>query len=80
MYLSFQFMSGLKRVMKGYPRIMSPVDLVTCRELRIVSSPSFRYRRAKCVMGMTSPEATRTDSWFLSLCRVHLRCFVVKMK
>ena len=76
MYLYFQFISGSKRVRKGYPRIISPVDLVTCRELRIVSSPMFRYRRAKWVMGMTSPEATRTDSGFLSLCRGHLRRFV----
>ena len=71
-----KFISGSKRVRKGYPRTMSPVDLVTCRELRIVSSPSFRYTRAKWVMERTLPEETRTDSGFLSLCRGHLRCFV----
>ena len=80
MYISFQFISGSKRVRKGYPRIMSPVDLGTCRELQIVSSPIFRYRRAKWVTGRTSPEATRTDSGCLSLCRGHLRRFVRENK
>ena len=67
MYLSFQCMSGSNLMKKGYPRIISPVDFVTCREHRIVSSPIFRYKRAKCVMGRISPLSTRADSGFLSL-------------
>ena len=53
------------------PRIIFPVDFVTCNEHRIVGSPILRYKRAKCVIGSISPLATRTDSGCLSLCNGH---------
>ena len=62
-------MSGSNRVRNGYPRMISPVDFVTCKEQRMVSSPILRYKRAKCVIGKISPLATLTDSGFLSLCK-----------
>ena len=66
-------MSGLNRVRNEYPRMISPVDVVMCKEHRIVSSPILRYKRAKCVIGIIYPLATLTDSGFLSLWKGHWR-------
>ena len=73
MYRSFQCMSGSKRTRNGYPRMISPVDGVTCRLQRMVRSPMRRYNRTKWVIGRTSPEATRTDSGHFNLCREQFR-------